>query len=62
MRLVIWHDMQFDADNLPPFVNAAECVDHDEYFGRKPKVTPAPPVTPSKSSGRRQRGTNRSDD
>lgn len=43
-RLVVWRGSQFDADNLPPFVDAAECVPIDEWFAlnRVVKVADAP--------------------
>jgi len=45
-RLVVWRGSQFDADNLPPFVDASECVPAAEWFAanRTPKRAPAPVV------------------
>jgi hypothetical protein len=45
-RLVVWRGSQFDADNLPPFVDASECVPAAEWFAanRTPKPAPAPVV------------------
>ena len=45
-RLVVWRGSQFDADNLPPFVDASECVPAAEWFAanRTPKRVPAPVV------------------
>jgi hypothetical protein len=48
MRLVVCHHIQWDADNLPPHVDASACVPAEEYFAAA-KVTrsvsaPAPAV------------------
>jgi hypothetical protein len=47
-RLVVWRGSQFDADNLPPFVDASECVPAAEWFAANRTPQPAPAVAVEK--------------
>lgn len=58
MRLVICDGVQYDADELPPGVNAARCVPADEWFAKhkmvKARQAEQDTVAPVKRSRRRK--------
>jgi hypothetical protein len=59
-RLVVWRGSQFDADNLPPFVDASECVPAAEWFAanrtpRRAAATPAVVAEKPKPTPKRKR-------
>ena len=55
-RLVVFRGVQYDADRLPPHVDASACVPIDQWFAENRvvppttrRVDPAPPAaTPAK--------------
>lgn len=60
MRLVICDGVQYDADNLPPHVDASQCVPVDQWFAENRKTgkaatVKAEPVDPPKAERATQR-------
>ncbi len=54
-RRVVWRGSQFDADNLPPFVDASECVPAAEWFAANRTPKRAPAVVVEKPTPKRKR-------
>lgn len=62
MRLVICDGIQYDADNLPAYVDASKCVPADQWFREnrvtgKDRVKVEPPKVDEAPKKRRTRRT-----